>query len=237
MTDLVEALNGGTQWHDDTSRRAAAFRAAGRHTWRVRILKTLMIIGSVALVAGVTVIGIFDPFRKAGQVTDFSVGALGVDGSKVTMELPHLAGFRQDGRPYDMRARSMTQDLKKPNAFDLLGIDGVIGMGEKGTATVTANKGYYDNNANAMDLMGNVHVRSNAGYEAYLQDAHIDFKTSQVSTKKSVHATMNTTTVVSDSMSVTDNGKHMIFEGHVRSRFVPQKTANETPAGTKGTSQ
>lgn len=237
MTDLVEPLDGRLEWHEDTSRRAAAFRAAGRHSMRVRLLKSVMIFGSIVLVAGIAVIGLLDPFRKAGELTDFSVASLGVNGSKVTMELPHLAGFRQDGRPYDLRAKSMTQDLKKPNAFDLIGVDGVIGMGDKGSAKVTANTGHYDNTLNAMDLMGDVHVRSNAGYEAFLQDAHIDFKSSNVSTRKPVRAMMNTTTVVSDRMAVSDSGKHLIFEGHVRSRLVPQQTANETTAGLKGTSQ
>lgn len=237
MTDAAEVLNGGPQWHDDTSRRAAAFRAAGRHTARVRALKSIMVFGSLALVAGVVFFTFFDPFRKMGEITDFSVGAIGFDGSKVTMERPHLAGFRQDGRPYDMRARTMTQDLKKPNAFDLVGIDGVIGMGDKGSATVTANTGHYDNSLNSMELMGNVHVRSNAGYEAFLQNANIDFKTSHVTSNKPVRASMNSTTVVSDAIEVTDSGKHLIFIGHVRSRFVPQRTAGDTTAGLKGTSQ
>jgi lipopolysaccharide export system protein LptC len=233
MAKLTESFKEGAAWRDDGLRRAEAFVLAKRHSARVRLLKRVMMIGSVGAMAVLLVIGIFDPFHHLTPV--LSIDALNINGSKVTMEKPHVAGYRQDGRPYEMRAEAMTQDLRKPTAFSLTKIEGVIGMADKSSATVTAKTGSYDNAANSMDLQGDVHVRNDSGYEAFLSTAHVDFKSSAVRSNDPVKVFMNTTTITADSMQVSDNGKTVVFGGHVKTLMIPEKDATETAANLKGT--
>ena len=235
MTDVTQSLDGGSAWSPDVVGRAAAFRAAERHSGRVRLLKRAMIVGSCLAVVLLLVIAIFDPFHRL--VPTFSAEGVAVDGAKVSMELPQLAGYRKDGRPYQMKARTMTQDPAKPQTFDLTAVEGVIGMADKGSATVTANSGVYDNAANAMNLEGNVHMTNGAGYEAFLQSVRIDFKTNGMVSKQPVRVFIDTTTVTADAMEVTEGGKTVIFDGRVKSVMVPAKDEGETTATLKGTTQ
>lgn len=232
MTHVTEPLDASGARQDDEARRAAAFRAAGRHSARVRRLKRAMVLGSTAAVAAIVVFTFFNPF--AGVIPKVSVSAIDFNGSKIVMELPRLAGFRTDGRPYTMKAQSLTQDLHKATAFDLIGVEGTIGMADKSSANITAKTGTFDNSANAIDLEGDVHVKNDAGYEAFMESAHIDFKTSAVVSNRPVRMFMNTTTVTANSLNVIDSGKAIIFEGHVKTRMLPAKDAEATTAQLKG---
>jgi lipopolysaccharide export system protein LptC len=233
MGKLTASFREGTDRLDDGSRRAQEFVLAKRHSGRVRLLKRIMITGSVVAIAVVVVIGFFDPFHH--MVSVLSVEAVNINGSKVTMEKPHIAGFRQDGRPYQMEAEAMIQDLRKPTAFSLTKVIGTIGMADKSTARITADTGNYDNAANAMDLQGNVQIHNDAGYQAFMSSAHIDFKSNAFRSDEPVKVFMNTTTVTADQMQVSDNGKTVMFGGHVKSIMIPQKEATETAANLKST--
>ncbi len=46
-----------------------------------------------------------------------------------------------------------------------------------------------------------------------------------------------TGTVTADSMHMTDNGAHVVFEGHVHTTVLPAATAATTTASLKGTGQ
>ena len=47
------------------------------------------------------------------------MGNLVVSGTKITMELPHLAGYTPDQRPYELWAKTATQDVTDPDHVDL----------------------------------------------------------------------------------------------------------------------
>ena len=47
------------------------------------------------------------------------MGNLVVSGTKITMESPHLSGFSPDQRPYEVWAKTATQDLTDPDHVDL----------------------------------------------------------------------------------------------------------------------
>ena len=94
--------------------KTKAFRAASRHTRHVRFLRRFILAAAAALVLGVAVVAIFDPFGKLPA--GFSVQSVGIDGTKVTMSHPKLAGYHNDGRPYEILASSSAvQDIKVPN--------------------------------------------------------------------------------------------------------------------------
>ncbi|MBV9702010.1 MAG: LPS export ABC transporter periplasmic protein LptC [Methylobacteriaceae bacterium] len=235
MTDVTRSLDGGTAWSRDGAGRSAAFLAAERHSGRVRLAKRAMVVGSCVAVVVLLVIAIFDPFHRL--VPTFSVEGMAVNGAKVSMQLPELAGYRKDGRPYQMKARTMTQDPANPQTFDLTAVEGVIGMADKGSATITGNSGVYDNASNSMNLQGDVHMTNGAGYEAFLQSVHIDFKTNGMVSKQPVKVFVDTTTVTADSMEVIDGGRTVIFDGRVKSVMLPAKEAGEATATLKGTTQ
>src|SRR5258708_32836622 len=97
MAKLTESFKEGAAWRDDGVRRAEAFVRAKRHSGRVRLLKRVMMFGSIGAMAILLVIGVFDPFHH--RTPALSVDALTINGSNVTMGAAHRAGCRPDGRP------------------------------------------------------------------------------------------------------------------------------------------
>src|SRR5208283_5067896 len=137
-----------------------------------RFLRVALLGGAVGAVAVLTGIGLFDPFgRLAGGV---SIDSIGVDGTKVTMAHPKLAGFRKDGRPYLVTAQKAVQDVLHPTLVELHEIDADITMAENGLAHMTAKSGVYDSVKEHMDVSDDVQVKS-PQYNAWLKSASIDF--------------------------------------------------------------
>ncbi len=216
----------------DAMRRANAFAAAARHSTRVRLLRFALLGGAVGAVAVLLGVALFDPFgRLAGSV---SVSGIGVDGTKVTMAHPKLAGFRKDGRPYLVTAQEAVQDALHPTLVELHGIAADITLAENGLAHMTAKSGLYDSAQEHMDVSNDVQVRS-PQYKAWLKSASIDFKSGlYVSNEPVTVLTSTGTTLSGDAMSAIDNGKELVIEGHVKTMIPPVAPDGEPKARTKG---
>ena len=97
----------------------ARFAIAARHSRLVRFLRVavpMIVILSMAAVVGIS---IFNPFRILMKALPMEMGNLVVSGTKVTMESPHLSGYTPDQRPYELWAKTATQDLTDPDHVDL----------------------------------------------------------------------------------------------------------------------
>ena len=208
--------------------KARAFRAAARHTSRVRLLRRLILSGAVALVVGVVAFAIFDPFHKV--VPGVSIDSVGLDGTKVTMSHPRLSGYRNDGRPYEILAASAVQDIKAPTKFELHEMSAHLTMLDNTVTHVTAASGRYDSSHDLLDLDSEVHITSDSGLDLKTQDAHVEFKGGSVVTHNPVTVAMRGNTITADSMRMTDGGRQITFEGHVKTLFVPGEA---TPAPAK----
>ena len=213
--------------------RARAFAAAARHSKLVRFLRWSILSSALGAVALLTAIAVFDPFGRL--VHDVAFSGLGLDGAKVLMDNPKLAGFRKDGRPYLVNARKAIQDVLHPTLVELHGIDAEISMVGGGVAHVIADKGLYDTANEHMDVEGDVRVKSDQ-YDARLLTGSMDFKRGVYVTKDPVTVvTANGSTVTADAMSALDNGHQLTFEGHVRTFMPPEGTAS-ADGQLKGTS-
>jgi lipopolysaccharide export system protein LptC len=214
------------------TRRTKAFAAAKRHSSWVRFLRVAILGGAVGTVALFVAIAVFDPFGRL--VGSISIGNFGLDGTKVTMIHPRLAGFRKDGRPYLVNAERAIQDALHPTLVELRGIDADIAMAENGSAHMTANTGFYDSEKEHMDVSDHVHVKS-PQYDVWLKSAGIDFKNGRyISNEPVTIVTSNGATLSGDSISAIDNGKELIIVGNVKTRIQAPSTTDETKAELKG---
>jgi lipopolysaccharide export system protein LptC len=199
-----------------------AFLAAARHSRHVRIMRRaipLLCIGGVVALVLRTFIGSFTTLPG-----DFGVARMAIEGQKIVMDKPRLSGFKRDGSSYEMTAATAVQDLRVPNMMELNTLHARIQNGERGWTNLWGDSGLYDSKAERLDVSGNVRVRTDAGTEADLFDAAIEFKGGNVTTQKAAEVRSPQGKINSDRMQVLDNGKHMVFEGNVRSIFV-----NSTP--------
>ena len=220
MTDTIAPGSTLSLVAGSAADKARAFRAAARHTARVRLARRLVFGSGVALVAGLVAFPFINPFR-AVAIKGVTVESIGLDGTKVTMAKPKLAGYRNDGRPYEITASSAVQDIKEPTRFALNDMDARLTMQDNALTHVTAKSGLYDNKLDTMDLTSQVVISSDSGFALHALNAHVEFRTGSVSTPDPVSVAMRGNTITADGMRMIDNGRQVTFEGHVKTTFIP----------------
>ena len=196
--------------------RAQSFRAASRHSSRVIALRRLILAAAFLGSSAFVVFTWFNPF--AAPQAEVSVKGTNLDGTRVTMEQPRLAGYRKDGRPYEVNAVSGVQDVRQPNVIELNNLDAKIGMIDQSTVRVISSAGIYDSFREFMDFRNAVRIRS-TNYDIDMKSAKMDFKSGTMVTDESVKVLITEGVIQADRMDMRDNGQNLVFEGKVRSTF------------------
>ena len=211
-TDPATAHPYWTMGRDDSER---AFRAARRHSRVVRILRVAIPLAVVLGFTGIFLIVYFNPLRILAKLP-IDVGNLVVSGTKITMESPHLSGYTPDRRPYEVWARTATQDVTDPDHLDLRTLRAKVLM-EDQTTTVTldARTGLMDTKQQLLDLNKDIFLQSSTGYEARLSQAFVDLGKGTVTSDEHVDVKLLNGTLSSDRLRITGGGEVVRFEGNV----------------------
>src|ERR1700690_1759453 len=122
--------------------REHAFAKAKRRSGRVRLLRLAILMAGFGTVASTFVVAFFTPFATKRGALSFN--ALSVEGTKIVMDRPKLAGFRSDGQPYLLTAERALQDVKQPTMVQLQKVDGEIGTAGGEATHLSADEGVYD---------------------------------------------------------------------------------------------
>ncbi len=206
--------------------RKQAFAKAKRRSRRIRLLRLAILIGGLGTVAAMLVVAFFNPF--ATKLGSLGFAALSVEGTKIVMDRPKLAGFRSDGQPYLLTAERALQDVKHPTIAELQNVDGEIGMAGGEATHLSADAGVYDSAGEHMELSKNVRIK-NGRFTVLLRSAKFDFKSGVYGSDERVEVQgSDGTTIFADRGSAINHGQELTFDGHVRTNIVPQ--ANQEPA-------
>jgi lipopolysaccharide export system protein LptC len=229
--DLVMSVGDTRTVHVTASGAALRYQEAVRHSSRVRFLRRAIPIGAVLTVAAIGFVAIVEPFRTLPA--GLSVGPLSMNGTKVTMEMPRLTGFKKDNRPYEVTARWAAQDIKTPTIIELREINARIALQERGMATVQALAGVYNTNSETILLKDDVRVKTDGGYDAKLKSATVEFKAGTVVSREPVTVEFSGGTIDADGLEMVDNGARVLFQGRVRTVMKMDGAADAAQKGTK----
>lgn len=210
------------------------FAAAARHSRLVRILR--LAVPGVVLLAMAAIVGVsvFNPFRILAKLP-IDMGNLVVSGTKITMETPHLSGFSPDGRPYELWAKTATQDLTDPDHVELATLRAKVVMEDKSTTTMDARTGLFNSKTQILELHEDVFLQSSTGYEARMTQAVIDIGKGTVASDEEVDVKLLNGTLVGQRLRITEHGEVVRFEGGVVMNMMmdpptPAETAPARPA-------
>ena len=192
---------------------AAKFASAARHSRMVRILR-IAVPATVAAAMGLLVLisTIFNPFQIPVKLDS---GNLVVTGTKITMESPHMSGFTPDQRPYELWAKTATQDITDPDHVDLHDLRAKVLMEDQSTLFLDARTGRFDNKQQQLDLHKDIFLRTSSGYEARLNSAFVDMGKGTVSSDEHVDVKLTNGTLTADRLRITEGGDVIRFEGNV----------------------
>jgi lipopolysaccharide export system protein LptC len=193
----------------------ARFAIAARHSRMVRLLRIAVPAVVTLVMAGLIAISIFNPFRALMKQLPIDMDNLVVSGTKITMESPHMSGFSPDQRPYEVWAKTATQDLTDPDHVELNAPRAKILMEDRSTVTMDARTGLFDTKANLLDLRKDIFLQSSTGYEARLSQALIDIGKGIVTSEEHVDVKLLNGTLTADKLRITEKGELVRFEGNV----------------------
>jgi len=153
----------------------------------------------------------FKPMAMFEKLPSVS-GKLAVQGSKITMELPRIAGFTRDQRAYELNAESAVQDIAKPDLVELQNLRAKMELQDKDVVLLTAISGTYNTKADKVLLRDQIVVTSQQGYTAKLREAAVEMKKGNVVSELPVEITLPNGTLKANRLEIIDSGDVIRFE-------------------------
>ena len=193
----------------------ARFRVAARHSRVVRILRVAVPAAVILAMTGVIFVSVYNPFRLLTSKLPVNIDNLVVSGTKITMVNPHMAGFSQDRRPYELRAKAAIQDLANPDHVELRVIRAKVMMEDRSSVTLDARTGFFDSKQQLLELKKDIFLQSSTGYEAKLSQAMVDINKGAVTSNEHVDVKLLNGTLVADGLKIINSGEVVRFEGNV----------------------
>jgi lipopolysaccharide export system protein LptC len=187
------------------------FRAARRHSRRVRLLRIALPLGVVGVVTAFALAAWLNPLRVLAKLP---VGNLVVSGTRITMEQPRLTGYTRDARGYQLSARAAAQDLTAPDKVELDGVHARVELENDGLLEITAANGIFDNKAQVLTLRQNIVLKSN-GNQGLLSEAVVDIRKGTVVSSKPVQVQMLNGHLTANRLEVSEQGGVLLFDGGV----------------------
>ena len=193
----------------------ARFAIAARHSRMVRALRVAVPAAVILAMAAIVAVSIFNPFRMLMPKLPIDLSNLVVSGSKITMESPHMAGYTADQRPYEVWAKTATQDITDPDHVDLKNLRAKLRTEDQTTITLDALNGRMDNKQQLLDLHKDIFLQTSTGYEARLSQAFVDMANNTVTSDEHVDVKLLNGTLTADRLRITGGGEVIHFEGNV----------------------
>ena len=190
-----------------------AFRAAARHSRRVRLLRVALPVSVVLMLAVIFGLTFFNPFKMLAKLP-IDPGKVTISGTTVTMSEPRVAGFTRDQRAYDLSARAASQDVTKPNILFLQDLRAKVDL-QDGQVNMTATDGVFDRATEKLTLRDKIVLTSSTGYEARLTQAEVDTKSGSIVSQNPVDVKLLNGTLNANRLNIDDKGDIVRFGGGV----------------------
>jgi lipopolysaccharide export system protein LptC len=189
-------------------------RAARRHSRLVRIVRVVLPAGIVLALAALVLNAYFDPLRILEKLPAVS-GKLGVQGSKITMELPKIAGFTRDSRSYEMTAETAIQDMAKPDMVDLKNLRATVELPGANLVEITAGSGIYNTKSEQLLMRDKVTFATAHGYRGKMAEATVNVKQGHIVSEQPVELVLPDGLLKANRLEIVDSGDLIRFDGGV----------------------
>ncbi len=158
----------------------------GMHDLLVRLLK----IGLPTAIGVLLAYLALAPLQK-GRDISFILDKNKVDVARERMRVQSARYRGQDnkGRPFTIDASSAVQARSQDPIVEILGMSAEIGL-DNGAATLRADRGQYDMEAQKVDIFGPIRMTAADGYRLDTRDVAVDLNTQQLESRGAVEGSM-----------------------------------------------
>jgi lipopolysaccharide export system protein LptC len=197
--------------------RRGEFTASRRHSVRVLWLRRGIIVFCCFLAVLIGSFVVFDPFRRLPK--NVSIGQVSMDGTKVIIASPKIAGLQQNGRAYEITSLSGNEDILKPNIIELNGVNAKIGLADASKLQILAANGIYDSETNEVLLNGDVSISNATNYNIKMRQAVLNFKTNVLNSETLIAMDIDGGSITGQAITISENGDRISFARDVHSIF------------------
>lgn len=194
-----------------------AYRRALSHSARVKRLKILL----PALAVAISLAFVAVSWVRAIFPDNLSIGGARIENGRVVMEKPAISGRNDEGISYFMNAARALQSISNPSDIALETIEAAVPIRSDLIARVTATSAKFDRDTDRLDMTAPFVVTLSSGIKAKFQTAHLDVHAGILSSTQPVTVTAKDSTLVANSMNITDKGRVIGFAGDVRLTINP----------------
>lgn len=213
------------------SRGEADFERARRHSRLVRSLRFILPAIAVAAVVGFGAAA-WSVFGDARLL--FSLKGLSLDTRSLTIDRPHVSGFKGTAQAYDVEAESAVQDLSNPKIVRLNKIDANFSFAENASAKLAAKTGVYDSDNETLRLADGITVTTTNGYHVSLDDADVNMRTGSLVSRNPVVIDAPTGRITGNRLAVADRGKTIVLDNGVSVTYREAPPAAADGSGEDG---
>ncbi|WP_237358759.1 LPS export ABC transporter periplasmic protein LptC [Allorhizobium borbori] len=199
-----------------------AYDDARQHSQRVRRLKVILPVGAAFISLAFILVSVVRSYLPE----NVSVLGAKVENGKIVMEKPAIAGRNKDGINYSMTAERALQDIKNPNNLSLETIKAAVPLNDQIIARVTAERGDYDRSSDRLNMTAPFDIDLSTGLKAHLSSAFIDVKEGLLESDEPVRILMDGSSIIANSVKITDKGHIISFSGAVRVNIDPVAIRN-----------
>jgi lipopolysaccharide export system protein LptC len=190
---------------------------AKAHSARVRRWKILLPVLALIISLGFIAVS----WIRTILPENITISGATIENGKVVMEKPAISGRNGEGISYYMNARRALQDILNPNDITLEDIEAAVPVRGDLIARVKATTAHFDRATDKLDLETPFSVILSSGLVANFQSAHLDIAAGKLDTKDAISITAKGTSMVANSLKITDKGRLIVFEGKIRMTVDP----------------
>ncbi len=203
----------GTSSEDE---RDSAFRAARRHTTRVRILRTVLPILSIVMLASYGVSIETTLKTDDGRI---NTGKINVSGTALTASSPEYRGYNKDGSQFYVTAERAVQDIKGRRRTQLSNISARMTEPNGIITNLTASRGFYSQKTKVLELLDDIKIKSSNGLRANLSRAIVGTANRIISSNRPVAVSMPSGNIDGKKMTMHQKKRIITFFGGVKARL------------------
>lgn len=191
---------------------ATAYRRAQAHSGRVKRLKILLPILAVVISLGFVAVS----WIRTMLPDNLSIGGAKIENGRIVMEKPAISGRNDEGISYFMNAQRALQAILNPNDIALEDIEAAVPIRGDLIARVKGKAAKFDRATDKLDMTAPFVVTLSSGVVVNFQSAHLDPHAGLLQSNKPVDVKAKDSTLVANSLKITDKGRVIAFDGDVR---------------------
>ena len=130
-----------------------------------------------------------------------------------------MSGYSQDRRPYEVWAKTATQDVTAPDHVELKTLRGKVLMQDQSTVTLEAVDGLMDTKQQLLELRKDIYLQTTQGYEAWLNQAFVDMGKGTVTSDEHVDVKWADGKISADKMKISGGGEIVAFRRQRRDEY------------------